>query len=216
MPPGRRGRPPGSSNASRNPQQRISFGPNSTNKITKPSSLGPNAQKKASPRQKKQLERVIDDSSHKSASEEEETVREEQTNEPKALPIRQSEAEDVKTASQVSDARDKREEEASKISEAQIRKYWIHKEESRIAPRVHQQGLDVNEKVLREFDLSSQYGVSTKQRSSMSLVTDSVLAALHRDSTDETVETCGGVGFEAAIGSSGCITEGWRTEQSEL
>lgn len=49
--------------------------------------------------------------------------------------------------------------EASKISDAQIKKYWKRKEDDRIAARVHQRGLSVHEKVLREFDLSSQFGV---------------------------------------------------------
>lgn len=47
----------------------------------------------------------------------------------------------------------------SPVSEAQIRRYWQGKEEERIAPRVHQTGLSVEEKVLRHFDLSTQYGV---------------------------------------------------------
>ncbi|KAH0385304.1 hypothetical protein KCU89_g17196, partial [Aureobasidium melanogenum] len=32
------------------------------------------------------------------------------------------------------------------------------KEAERKSPRVHQQGLDVSEKILREFDMSGQYG----------------------------------------------------------
>ncbi|KAF3400798.1 DNA polymerase delta subunit 4 [Talaromyces pinophilus] len=47
---------------------------------------------------------------------------------------------------------------ALKISEAQIKKYWSEEERSRKAPRVHQNGLDIDEKILRHFDLSSQYG----------------------------------------------------------
>ncbi|KKY17411.1 putative dna polymerase delta subunit [Phaeomoniella chlamydospora] len=43
----------------------------------------------------------------------------------------------------------KREQEAEKISDAAVRRYWKKEEESRIAPR---------EKILRHFDLSSQYG----------------------------------------------------------
>ena len=54
------------------------------------------------------------------------------------------------------------EERARKIPETQIRKYWKSKEDERIAPRVHQTGLSVNEKILRHFDLSSQYGVINK------------------------------------------------------
>ena len=48
---------------------------------------------------------------------------------------------------------------ALRVNDAQIRKYWRTKEDARIAPRVHQQGLNVNEKVLREFDACSQFGV---------------------------------------------------------
>lgn len=49
---------------------------------------------------------------------------------------------------------------AEKITDAQVAKYWKAIEKERISPRVHQQGLDLDEKVLRYFDVSSQYGVS--------------------------------------------------------
>lgn len=52
------------------------------------------------------------------------------------------------------------EDEARRISEAAIKKYWAAKEKQRMAPRVHQQDLDLHEKILREFDVSAQYGVS--------------------------------------------------------
>lgn len=52
------------------------------------------------------------------------------------------------------------EAEARKISQAQINKYWRAKELERKAPRVHQQDLGVHEKILREWDMSGQYGVS--------------------------------------------------------
>lgn len=62
---------------------------------------------------------------------------------------------------QTEQARDKTEEEvrAEKVTDAQIRKYWRGREAERKAPRVHQEGLSVEEKVLRLFDMSSQYGV---------------------------------------------------------
>jgi len=44
------------------------------------------------------------------------------------------------------------------LTDAEIRRYWEKEEEKRRAPRVHQEGLSVNEKILRHFDLSSQYG----------------------------------------------------------
>ncbi|KAL0262634.1 hypothetical protein SLS55_001604 [Diplodia seriata] len=53
------------------------------------------------------------------------------------------------------------EKEASRITETQIKKYWKEKERARKAPRVHQQDVSLHEKVLREFDTSGQYGVST-------------------------------------------------------
>lgn len=55
------------------------------------------------------------------------------------------------------------EDEARRISEATIEKYWAAKEKLRTAPRVHQSDLSLHEKVLREFDMSAQYGVSFQQ-----------------------------------------------------
>jgi DNA polymerase delta subunit 4 len=52
------------------------------------------------------------------------------------------------------------EEEAKQITETAIKKYWATKERQRLAPRVHQQDLSVHQKILREFDVSGQYGVS--------------------------------------------------------
>jgi DNA polymerase delta subunit 4 len=51
------------------------------------------------------------------------------------------------------------EERASKITDAQIRRYWKEREAERKAPRVHQEDVSVEEKVLRLFDMSSQFGV---------------------------------------------------------
>lgn len=48
---------------------------------------------------------------------------------------------------------------AEKITDAQIGKYWKAIEAERIAPRVHVGDLSTGEKVLRYFDVSSQYGV---------------------------------------------------------
>ncbi|KAI9903183.1 hypothetical protein N3K66_002535 [Trichothecium roseum] len=47
---------------------------------------------------------------------------------------------------------------AEKTTDAQIRKYWKGIEKERISFSIHQQGQSVNEKVLRYFDVSSQYG----------------------------------------------------------
>ncbi|TVY32493.1 DNA polymerase delta subunit [Lachnellula subtilissima] len=50
------------------------------------------------------------------------------------------------------------EEKARKVSDAQVRRYWKEREAERRAPRVHQGDLGVEEKVLRLWDMSSQYG----------------------------------------------------------
>jgi DNA polymerase delta subunit 4 len=55
------------------------------------------------------------------------------------------------------------EEAAKRITDAAIEKYWVSKEQQRLAQRVHQQDLSVYEKVLREFDVSGQYGVSAHE-----------------------------------------------------
>ena len=52
------------------------------------------------------------------------------------------------------------EERASKVTDAQIRRYWREREAERKAPRVHQEGVTLEEKILRLFDMSSQFGVS--------------------------------------------------------
>ncbi|PGH04308.1 hypothetical protein AJ79_07156 [Helicocarpus griseus UAMH5409] len=47
---------------------------------------------------------------------------------------------------------------AEALTEKDIRSYWQAEEDSRIAPRVHQENLTMHEKILRHFDLSNQYG----------------------------------------------------------
>ncbi|CAD0088557.1 unnamed protein product [Aureobasidium mustum] len=63
-----------------------------------------------------------------------------------------------KSEPQSGDEPDDYEKRAIKITNAQIKKYWQQKEAERKSPRVHQQGLGVSEKILREFDMSGQYG----------------------------------------------------------
>jgi DNA polymerase delta subunit 4 len=49
---------------------------------------------------------------------------------------------------------------ARKMSDAQIKKFWREQESLRLVPRVHQEDLDVHERVLRLWDVSNTYGVS--------------------------------------------------------
>lgn len=51
---------------------------------------------------------------------------------------------------------------ARKITETQIKKFWREKESDRLVPRVHQEDLGVHERVLRLWDISGEYGVSSE------------------------------------------------------
>ena len=51
------------------------------------------------------------------------------------------------------------EKQAREVSDAKIKAYWREKERQSKAPRVHQQDLSLEEKVLREWDVSGDYGV---------------------------------------------------------
>ncbi|CAK7219606.1 hypothetical protein SBRCBS47491_003910 [Sporothrix bragantina] len=73
----------------------------------------------------------------------------------------EAEEEDDKTTQAEAPApvvRPEAEVKADAITDAQIRRYWRDIESQAIARRVHQEGLDLSEKVLRHFDVSSQYG----------------------------------------------------------
>lgn len=77
---------------------------------------------------------------------------------------------------------------ARKITEAQIKKFWREKENARLVPRVHQQDLTVHEKVLREWDVSGQYGVSCPDISTEVQYTNDQKTALHRHRETQALE----------------------------
>ncbi|KAL4882615.1 DNA polymerase delta, subunit 4-domain-containing protein [Aspergillus karnatakaensis] len=47
---------------------------------------------------------------------------------------------------------------ATKITKKQLQEYWSKEESKSRGPRVHHDNLTLDEKILRHFDLSSQYG----------------------------------------------------------
>ncbi|CAG7951692.1 unnamed protein product [Penicillium olsonii] len=47
---------------------------------------------------------------------------------------------------------------ALQLNKQDIWRYWRAQDENRLAPPAHQEDLDMEEKILRHFDLSSQYG----------------------------------------------------------
>ena len=154
--------PPTRRKAAPRAQQTLAFGPNA-NKVTKPSI--PSASTSKNLDKTKFEKAVTSEISTPSPAPEEDEAEYAQQEEisaqpkpetvpnPKSLAIRDQKGTPQAVGNAV-------EEKAKKIPETQIRKYWKGKEDERIAPRVHQQGLSVNEKILRHFDLSSQYGVS--------------------------------------------------------
>lgn len=189
MPPTRR-KP---SNPTARTQNTLSFGPNS-NKITKPTA--PTTSKKTTKAESAKLEKAVAAEIATPEPAPEDDVSEVQPgpevlgSPSRGLPIRDQAGSKQAQGSEI-------EQKAAKIPETQIRKYWKSKEDERIAPRVHQQGLSLNEKVLRHFDLSSQYGVSLPRfLTSLAVVVDDVDkeliiggdVALYRDFKNEEVE----------------------------
>ncbi|KAI0006705.1 DNA polymerase delta, subunit 4-domain-containing protein [Xylariaceae sp. FL0662B] len=83
--------------------------------------------------------------------EEEEAVEDVEVEEPEPEPELELEPEPVPEKSEA-------ELRAEKITDRQIDQYWRQLERERIAKRVHQEDLSVAEKVLRYWDVSSQYG----------------------------------------------------------
>jgi len=118
--------------------------------------------------------------------------------------------------------KDEREGQAEKITDAQIKKYWKAEEDSRLAPRgkpitrpfkyssnhspltVHQSSLSLHEKILRHFDLSSQYGPCVgiprlarwKRANMLGLEPPTeVLAVLLREENKRTSQGCGKIAY---------------------
>lgn len=166
MPPGRR-----KSTQPTTSQRTLAFGPH-PNKVTKPNQPPPTTFKKASPLLAQN--RLLTPSPPPPALEE---IKSPEANltirEPKPKAITKSESE----------------ERAAGLGEGAVRNYWRRQETERKAPRgrifllrdsdflshrghmltichagggeiVHQQDISMHEKILRHFDLSSQYGVS--------------------------------------------------------
>ncbi|KAH6891257.1 DNA polymerase delta, subunit 4-domain-containing protein [Thelonectria olida] len=97
----------------------------------------------------------------KQTNEEEVAIIEEpEIKEPEEKPVEEEEEEEEEVEPEVEAVPEKSEAElrAEKISDAQIKKYWKGIENQWKSPRVHQEGLSTEEKILRYFDVSSQYG----------------------------------------------------------
>ncbi|KAL8647630.1 MAG: hypothetical protein Q9210_005440, partial [Variospora velana] len=172
MPPTRRGRPSGSTSShntgNNNPraaQSTLAFG--RSNKITKPS-VPPPASKKGTKLdvlqqqqpEVKDIKHVVDEQAPTKEVEDAIETKTEVVTEDPALAEGRREADAARAVRQRQGGEqdDDAEEKARKVSEAAVKRYWRAKEGERKAPRVHQQQLSLHEKILRHFDLSSQYG----------------------------------------------------------
>ncbi|KAL8841398.1 MAG: hypothetical protein Q9176_003278 [Flavoplaca citrina] len=170
MPPARRGRPPGSTSSRNDPraaQQTLAFG--RSNKITKPSLPPPSSRKVSkaksgdvTPPAASEVAKVEDVAAEEVKEDPESTA--EVVNEDPTLAEGRERGMAIRTDVRKSNengmmrTEDAMEEKAKGISEAAVKRYWRQREGERKAPRVHQKDLSLHEKILRHFDLSSQYG----------------------------------------------------------
>ncbi|KAL8853254.1 MAG: hypothetical protein Q9221_001865 [Calogaya cf. arnoldii] len=173
MPPARRGRPPGSTSSQNNPraaQQTLAFGRN--NKITKPSLPHPSSKKVSkaksgdvTPPAASEVAK-IEDVPIEEAKEEPENA--EVVDEVPTLAARRERGMAIRSSTEVRKRGDDgmkmavkddvMEEKAKRVTDTAVKRYWREREGERKAPRVHQKDLSLHEKILRHFDLSSQYG----------------------------------------------------------
>ncbi|KAL8657868.1 MAG: hypothetical protein Q9226_001501 [Calogaya cf. arnoldii] len=169
MPPARRGRPPGSTSSQNNPraaQQTLAFGRN--NKITKPSLPHPSSKKVSkaksgdnTPPAASEVAKIEDVPLEEAREEPEnaDVVDEDPTlaeGRERGMAIRLSEVKKSDRGMTVKE--DAMEEKAKRVTDTAVKRYWREREGERKAPRVHQKDLSLHEKILRHFDLSSQYG----------------------------------------------------------
>ncbi|KAH6966284.1 DNA polymerase delta, subunit 4-domain-containing protein [Fusarium venenatum] len=78
--------------------------------------------------------------------------------EPAVVEIEPIKADEEKTEVAPGPVKTESELQAEKVTDAQIKKYWKSIETQWSTPRLHQQGVSQNERILRYFDVSSQYG----------------------------------------------------------
>ncbi|KAH8425017.1 putative DNA polymerase delta subunit 4 [Aspergillus melleus] len=144
MPPARRRG--GNTAAQRSGQSTLSFG--SKSRVTKPSATTPSQKSK----DLDALTILPGKPSHDAISEPEESPA--TPSEPHVAEI----AVKDQAQTEIQQPLTEEEEKALKVTEQDLRQYWKKEEAKRRAPRVHQGELSLHEKILRLFDLSSQFG----------------------------------------------------------
>ncbi|KAB8079332.1 DNA polymerase delta, subunit 4-domain-containing protein [Aspergillus leporis] len=142
MPPTRRR---GGATAARPNQATLSFG--SKSRVTKPS-------RSTQTQKTKDLEPITASFPDKSVEPEQATVTSAEPSQPHVaeLAVRQQ------AQAEIQQPLSEEDERAIKITERDLQQYWRKEEGKRRGPRVHQEDLTMHEKILRHFDLSSQFG----------------------------------------------------------
>ncbi|KAF7585999.1 hypothetical protein BBP40_009736 [Aspergillus hancockii] len=142
MPPTRRR---GGSTAARANQATLSFG--SKSRVTKPST-STRSQKT------KDLEPITASIPEKTVEPEKAPVTPTEPSRPHVaeLAVRQQ------AQAEVQQPLSEEDERALNITEKDLQQYWRKEEGKRRGPRVHQEDLTMHERILRHFDLSSQFG----------------------------------------------------------
>ncbi|KAL4996096.1 DNA polymerase delta subunit 4 [Aspergillus recurvatus] len=144
MPPARRRG--GNTASARSNQPVLSFGAKS--RVTKPSAAPSTPSEKT-----KALEPLIAETREKDVFTE--------TSESKVEPEQPHVAElavKSQAKAEIQQPLSEEDKKAAKITKKQLHEYWKAEESKSRGPRVHQEGLSLDEKILRHFDLSSQYG----------------------------------------------------------
>lgn len=146
MPPTARRRVSGPQRSASNKQATLSF--RNQSKVTKPSK-GIVGKDTASPKSKKVVD-IIEQEELPTSAPASPPKAEVAINEVLEEPVQHPESKEFTKAS----------EEASKLTKPKIEKYWRESEASRLAKRMHQEDLSTHEKILREFDIDTRFGVS--------------------------------------------------------
>lgn len=153
MPPTRRR---GGNSATRAQQSTLSFG--SQSKVTKSSVAPPSHTQK-----EKALESPVTELSKKPSLE---SVSE-SVSEPEQLPVTPTEPSQPHVAElavrqqvrhEIQQPLSEEEKQAKTLTEKDLLRYWKNEESKRRGPSFHHDRLALHEKILRHFDLSSQYG----------------------------------------------------------
>ncbi|EAU37329.1 conserved hypothetical protein [Aspergillus terreus NIH2624] len=149
MPPARRR---GGNTAARSQQSTLSFGGQS--RVTKSSAAPPSQSKKA-----KDLEPAVAALSKKPSLE--------SVSEPEQSPVTPTEPSQPHVAelavrhqaqAEIQEPLSAEDQRAKRLTEKDLQRYWKNEESKRRSPSVHHEHLSLDEKILRHFDLSSQYG----------------------------------------------------------